>query len=97
MRVSLDWAVAWLIAASLTAALLTVWYKSRTRRRRWRVSESTLWLVAVLGGAAVMYVTMLMTDHKTLCRRFMVGIPLLMVAQIAVVWTLWYDRFLVSI
>ena len=97
MEISLDWFTAWLIAASLLAVLLTVWDKSRARRRAWRVSESTLWLVAALGGAAVMCLTMAMVGHKTLHRRFMVGLPLLLAAQIAVVGLLWYGKWLIFV
>ena len=97
MEISLDWFTAWLIAASLLAVLLTVWDKSRARRRAWRVSESTLWLVAALGGAAVMCLTMAMVGHKTLHRRFMVGLPLLLAAQIAVGWLLWHAGYLIFI
>lgn len=92
MNIPLNWAVAWLAAVSLTAFLMTAWDKSRAKRRQWRVPESTLWLVAVLGGATVMYLAMLMTNHKTLHRRFMVGLPLLMVAQIAAVYLLWHTK-----
>ena len=97
MEISLDWLVAWLVAASLLAALLTVWDKSRARRRVWRVSESTLWLVAVLGGAAVMCLTMAVIGHKTLHRRFMVGLPLLVAVQMVAVYLLWHTQTLVFI
>ena len=81
MKIPLSWGLAWLMAVSLTAVLMTVWDKSRARRHRWRVPERTLWLVAVLGGSLATYVTMLVIRHKTLHRRFMWGLPLLMVAQ----------------
>ena len=97
MEISLDWFAAWLIAANAMAVLLTVWDKSRARRRVWRVPESTLWLVALLGGSAMMCLTMLMIGHKTLHRRFMIGLPLLMVAQMVAVFALRYTNFLVFI
>lgn len=97
MEISWDWLTAWLAAASLLAVLLTLWDKSRARRHAWRVSEGSLWLVAVLGGAAAMCLTMLLAHHKTLHRRFMVGLPLLLAAQIAAVLLLWYSGFVVFI
>lgn len=93
MNIPMHWVVAWLVAVSVTAFAVTLWDKSRARRRRWRVPERTLWLVAVLGGATMMYLAMLMCSHKTLHRRFMVGLPLLMVAQIAVGYLLWRAGF----
>ena len=91
------WAVAWLIAAGLMALFMTVWDKFRARRREWRVSESTLWLVALLGGAAAMYLTMLFVRHKTRHRRFMIGLPLLILAQVGFVYYLWYHRYWIFI
>ena len=92
MYISRSWAVAWLVAVSVTAAALTVWDKSRARRRVWRVPERTLWLVAALGGAAATYVTMWLIRHKTLHRRFMWGLPLLLLCQIVLVYLLWYKK-----
>ena len=97
MTVSFDWLTAWLVAASVLAVLLTVWDKSRACRHAWRVSESTLWLVALLGGAAAMCLSMLVIGHKTLHRRFMIGLPLLLAAQIAAVYLLWHTKWLIFI
>lgn len=83
MKIPLSWGLAWLMAVSLTAVLMTVWDKSRARRHQWRVPERTLWLLAMLGGSLATYVTMLAIRHKTLHRRFMWGLPLLMVMQTA--------------
>ena len=77
MTLSLEWAVAWLIAAAIVAFLVTLWDKNRARRREWRVQESTLWLIALLGGSAVMFLTMLVIRHKTRRTKFMVAMPLL--------------------
>lgn len=97
MEISWDWLTAWLAAASLLAVLLTLWDKSRARRHAWRVSEGSLWLVAALGGAAAMCLTMAVIGHKTLHRRFMVGLPLLLAAQIAAVFLLWHTNYLIFI
>lgn len=42
-----------------------------------RVPEKTLLLFAAAGGALVMYVTMRLIRHKTLHKKFMIGLPLL--------------------
>lgn len=94
MTISLDWAAAWLTAVSLTAVCVTGWDKSRARRGGWRVPERTLWLVAALGGAAAMWLTMLAVRHKTRHPSFMWGIPLLLTAQIGVVYLLWHTQWL---
>lgn len=97
MELPWDWTTAWLAAVSLLAVFLTVWDKSRARRRAWRVPERTLWLVAFLGGCAAMCLAMLLVNHKTRHRRFMFGLPLLLLAQIAVVAALLYTNSLTFI
>lgn len=92
MRISISWAVAWLVAVSLMAVAVTVWDKSRARRQAWRVPERTLWLLSALGGAVATYVTMRVIRHKTLHRRFMWGLPLLMVAQAALIFVLCHKK-----
>ena len=87
MPQSLQWLIAYAIAVSLVAAVMTVWDKACARRGRWRVAESTLFLVAALGGAAAMYATMRLVRHKTRHRRFMWGLPLIMAAQAALLFT----------
>ena len=70
------------------AVFLTVLDKVRAVRGGWRVRESTLLLVAVLGGGPAMLLTMLIAHHKVHRPKFMVGIPVIMLVQIAavIVW-----------
>lgn len=92
MQIATKWAVAWLMAASLMAVVVTAWDKRRARCRAWRVPERTLWLVSVLGGSVATYLTMQIIRHKTRHRRFMWGLPLLMMAQAALIFLLWHKR-----
>ena len=71
----------YILIISVAAVILTVADKYKARRGRWRVKEATLFGVALLGGAAAMYVTMRLIRHKTLHKRFMWGLPLIMLAQ----------------
>ncbi len=77
----MEWLALWLILINVLAWLLTVLDKSRARRGGWRVSEATLFTVAALGGAPLMLFTMHCIRHKTRHRRFMWGLPCLLVAQ----------------
>ena len=94
MQIATKWATAWLIAVSVMALAVTVWDKRRARRQAWRVPERTLWLVAALGGTAVMYLTMHVVRHKTRHRRFMWGLPALLVAQGALLLWLLQENIL---
>ena len=78
----LYWYLAGINALSL---VLTAWDKGCARRGKWRVPERTLFVFAVFGGAAAMWLTMMFVRHKTRRPRFMVGLPLLLAAQAAAI------------
>ena len=58
--------------------------KGKAKRERWRVSETTLFAWALLGGAAGGWLGMRVFHHKTLHFRFRYGFPLLTLAHAAV-------------
>jgi uncharacterized membrane protein YsdA (DUF1294 family) len=56
--------------------------KSRAKKRQYRISEKTLWLVAIFGGAVGATAGMKLYRHKTKHITFKVGLPLLAIAEI---------------
>ncbi len=76
-----EWTVWYFIGVSAAACVLTAWDKRCARRGKRRVAEKTLFAVALLGGSAAMLVTMHLVRHKTRHRRFMWGLPLMIVLQ----------------
>ena len=74
---------------SLLAITLTLYDKSAARRHKWRVRESTLLIIAALGGSVSMLLTMRIIRHKTKHAEFMVGIPVIIALQIAFAVTAW--------
>ena len=56
----------------------------------WRVPEAQLLLISALGGSVAMYITMQTIRHKTQHPKFMIGIPAIMILQLAlaayIVW-----------
>lgn len=59
--------------------------KIKAKRHTRRISEKTLWVLSILGGSVSMYLTMHIIRHKTLHKRFMLGIPLIIVFQIILI------------
>ena len=59
--------------------------KGKARRGVWRVSEKTLFVFALLGGAVGGTVGMFLFHHKTKHWYFRLGFPLLAAAQLALV------------
>ena len=80
-----QYAIIYLAAVSLLAVILTLHDKNASRKNAWRVKERTLLAVSALGGSAAMLLTMLAVRHKTRRAKFMIGIPLITLVQIAVV------------
>ncbi|MBE6796874.1 MAG: DUF1294 domain-containing protein [Ruminococcaceae bacterium] len=64
--------------------------KKASRRHRWRVQERLLFFIAIMGGSPLMYITMLSVHHKTRHKRFMIGLPIMIVLQIAAIVALFY-------
>lgn len=72
-----------LACSLLSSALLTICDKRAARRSRRRVPERTLLLFAAAGGAGAMYAVMRLIRHKTLHRKFMLGLPALLALHAA--------------
>ncbi|MBQ3161939.1 MAG: DUF1294 domain-containing protein [Oscillospiraceae bacterium] len=78
------WQIAVIVYAaviSIASVIMTIKDKSCAKRGKWRVPEKTLFILSALGGSAAMYITMKTIRHKTQHKRFMIGIPAIMVVQ----------------
>ena len=81
----------YLAAISLIAVIVTCYDKLAAKKLpRHRTREKTLFLISALGGSVAMYLTMHLIRHKTKHKSFMIGIPLIFVAQVALAVALWY-------
>ncbi|MBQ2184630.1 MAG: DUF1294 domain-containing protein [Lachnospiraceae bacterium] len=56
--------------------------KSRAKRRKWRIPEATLFLVAIIGGSVGSILGMYLFRHKTKHWYFVAGMPVILVLQI---------------
>lgn len=72
---------AYIFIISTVTIILTVYDKVAAKKRRFRISEATLILCGVFGGAVAELVTMLMIRHKTRHIKFMLGLPMIILAQ----------------
>ena len=79
----------YIAAISLLAVILTIRDKRAAQKKKWRVRESTLLLIAALGGSVAMLLTMQVIRHKTKHAKFMLGIPVIIVLQIALGIVAW--------
>lgn len=59
--------------------------KARARKRSWRIPESTLFVLAIIGGSVGSIVGMHLFRHKTLHWYFVYGMPAILIIQILIV------------
>ena len=57
--------------------------KLKAKKSKWRVPESTLMGMAIIGGSIGAWLGMKIWHHKTLHKKFKYGVPLILVAQTA--------------
>ena len=57
--------------------------KYKAKKAKWRISEATLLLLAVLGGSIGAWMGMKVWHHKTMHKKFKYGIPAILLMQIA--------------
>ncbi|MFB5269760.1 DUF1294 domain-containing protein [Paenibacillus enshidis] len=68
----------WLFVINCIAYIVMSDDKNRARRKRDRIPEKTLFLLALIGGALGILVGMYRKRHKTKHASFKYGIPLLL-------------------
>ena len=56
--------------------------KHKARKKKWRIPEATLMLVALMGGSIGALAGMYLFRHKTKHPKFVLGIPLILSAQV---------------
>jgi len=65
--------------------------KLRAKKQVWRVPEKTLFLIAVIGGSIGTNVGMYVFRHKTKHWYFVIGMPVILIVQIALaVWLVFF-------
>ena len=57
--------------------------KLKARKGRWRIPESTLLLLAIIGGSVGAWLGMKVWHHKTMHLKFKYGLPAILLLQLA--------------
>lgn len=73
----------YLLLINLVAFLTFGADKRRAKRDKWRVRERTLFLLAIIGGSVGALLGMYVFHHKTKHWYFCVGMPAILLLQIA--------------
>jgi len=78
----------YLLIVNAAAFLLMLTDKQKARKKLWRIPESTLLLSAAIGGSIGALAGMYTFRHKTRHLKFTLGIPAILILQIAAVFLL---------
>ncbi len=77
--------VYYLIGINVIAFLVYGIDKWKAKKSLWRIRETALLGLAVLGGSIGAWLGMKVWRHKTMHKKFNYGIPLILIAQVAIV------------
>ncbi len=79
---------------SLVTAVVTIYDKKAAKKwTKHRVPEKVLFLLAISGGSVAEYLTMLKIRHKTKQKRFMIGLPIIILLQVVSIWLILTQGF----
>ena len=79
------------IIISFLTILVTVYDKKVSKKQgKRRISEKALMILAIMGGSIVEYLTMLKIRHKTKHKKLMIGLPVIIILQLALIFYLFF-------
>ena len=78
----------YLLIVNAIAFLLMLADKRMAQKKLWRIPESTLFLMAAMGGSIGALAGMYTFRHKTRHLKFTLGVPAILVVQILAVFLL---------
>ena len=75
----------YLLAINIESFFLYGIDKYKAKKNKWRISEATLLMMAVIGGSIGAWVGMRLWHHKTMHKKFKYGIPIIIIMQVCLV------------
>lgn len=76
----------YLLIINACAFMLMLADKVRARKKLWRIPEATLLTAAALGGSIGALAGMYTFRHKTRHPKFTLGVPAILILQLAAAW-----------
>ena len=78
----MDIITGYLIIVNIVSFILYGIDKYKAKGGKWRISEATLLMMAVIGGSIGAWVGMRLWHHKTMHKKFKYGIPIIIILQV---------------
>ena len=77
--------IAYFVLMNMAGLFVMLSDKKRAEKHRWRIPEKTLFLVSILGGSIGTWAGMYLFRHKTKHWYFVIGMPAILIIQVAVI------------
>lgn len=87
--------ISYITVISIISVIVTAHDKLSAERGGRRVPERTLLALSALGGSAIMLLTMCLIRHKTKHKKFMIGIPFIIILQVIILIFLYRNGILI--
>ena len=65
--------------------------KRKAKKGSWRISENAIFIITAIGGGIGTIAGMYRFRHKTKKKRFTIGLPFLLICDIAIIVCLWIN------
>ena len=79
----------YLLAINILAFCVMGFDKQKARKGVWRISESTLFTLAILGGSMGDLIGMWISRHKTKPLNFVIGMPFILIIQLVITYIIY--------
>ena len=83
----------YIAAVSVISVVCVIYDKYAAKRSKRRISEKALMLLGFFGAAAVEYIAMVAVRHKTLHKKFMIGLPLFVIFHAVILSLIYFKIF----
>jgi len=83
----------YLLVINIVTFLVFIGDKQKARKKVWRVPESRLLMLALIGGSIGELIGMFVCKHKTRHLKFVVGIPFIIIIQVVMTYYI-YSKLL---
>lgn len=75
----------YIVGVNILAFLVYGIDKWQAKKSKWRISEATLLLLAIIGGSIGAWLGMKVWHHKTMHKKFKYGVPAILIIQIILI------------
>lgn len=78
----------YLILINIITFIVFIWDKNKSKKKKWRIPESRLLLLSLIGGSMGGLLGMFIARHKTNHIKFTVGMPLILLINLITIFYL---------